>query len=193
MSETEIEQDCEAKSKWCDNSVYDAFTDGMSSDLGDDKIRVDMVMAGATFNKVSSIYTHLQEDAGYITSKEDKEAALDEITDVFNIDTEEGLKEAIESFVNMVKGVTETSAAGMIKSYAKREKMVIWTAPKAEKLLRFKGEVLKALRHNPMMTATEMVEFVKTKGSPNDLRTISLYQGIRELCNHVASTRAVEG
>lgn len=186
MSETKNEDKALEK-------VKVAFEKAVGAGKNEDEIKMAMINAGATFKNVSRMYTDLCVSSGLITSKDKKAEIVAAVMAKAKVDNEEGLKTAIDNVVSKCKGVSEKAAAGLIRSYCKKNEIDMYKRPKgAGGSSGFASKFYGFLRSNPKASEADAAKFINGEGdyedtSENVKRHLSHYQAIRKLCNDIAS------
>ena len=174
-----------------------AFDEAIAADKGEDDVKMAMITAGASFKNVTRLYNKYMVDAGFAISKEEKtEIVAKVLVKAKDLDTEEGFKKIVAKVVEKAAGVTEKSAAAMIRSWAKSQDPVIecFAKPKStgETRTGFKSRYYDALVANPLMTKEEVTEHLKSaEGHSDNIRKHeSVYQSIRAMANKIAANKA---
>lgn len=112
--------------------IQSAFDQGYEDDKEEDAIKLDMIGAGATFKNVTRLFNQFMIDAGHAISKADKDAIVEETLLDADLSDEEAFMQAVDALVENLDGSTQRSAMSLVRSYAKKNEMEIWTKPKGE-------------------------------------------------------------
>ena len=172
--------------------ILDAFTEAHEADGNEDEIKMAMIGAGATFKNVTRLYNTYMVDAGFAVSKEEKAEIVGKAVDGKDVSTEEGLGKVVAAICKKASGVTEKSAAALVRSWAKTQDpaVEVFAKPKGtgEARVGFKSRFYDALVANPAMSKDECSTYLKEAegSSANILKHESNYQGIRKLANRLA-------
>jgi uncharacterized protein (DUF697 family) len=180
----------------------EAFDAAVAADQSEDDVKMAMINAGASFKNVTRLYNQYMVDAGFAVSKEEKTEIVTKIlAKAKGLDTEDGFKKVVGLIVEKANGVTEKSAAALIRTWAKgqevaegEEALEIWKKPKGTGAGRsgFKAKFYAALVANPAMTKDECHEYLKTAEgtSANIQKRETVYQAIREMANTISAAKA---
>ena len=173
-----------------------AFDDAVAGDELEDSIKMSMIGAGATFKNVTRLYNQYLIDAGMAISKEEKDEIVAQVLDVDDLDisTETGFESAVAEIVEGGTGITDKSAASLIRAWAKKNEVESWKKPKGEGAQRnsFVHKFYDALAANPSMTEDEAHNFIHGKEgndetSQNVKNYEKMHQNVRNLCNNIAA------
>ena len=194
MSEQELEQEQEEEQSEEVNvaeQVREVFDEQVGND--EDDVKLAMIGAGATFKNVARMYNAFMIDAGLALSKEDKTAHVAAALEGRDFSEEEGYDAAIVALVDDDKGINERSAGGLLRAYAKKNEVDIYTKPKSEGGGRsgFVQSYYDYLRANPTVSEKDADAWIRdvaaNKASANNLKMVPFFQKIRELVNAVAA------
>ena len=160
----------------------------------EDTTKMEMIKAGASFKNVTRLFNQYCIDAGLVMSKEDKNVAVAAAMKGANLGTEEGFKGAIDKVMATTKGVTDNSAASLIRRAAKAAEIECWKKPKGEGKGRsgFAGTFYTWLRSNPKATEAQATAYVmgtdgNTETSGNVQKHIKHYLNIASLVRDIAT------
>lgn len=171
------------------NEILNAFEDAVAAGKSEDEVKMALIGAGATFKNVTRLYNQYMIDAGYAISKEEKSEIVDKILEGKDLADESVFNKAIEAIVKKAAGVTEKSAASLIRSYAKANDLECYRKPKGTGGARvgFRSRFFDALVANPAMSQEDCGEYLRTAEGTSDnvVKHESVYQGIRELVNKI--------
>lgn len=173
-----------------------AFDEAVVNEKGEDEVKMAMIGAGATFKNVTRLYTKYMVDAGFAVSKEEKDEIVTKILDGKDVSTEDAFDKCVASIVKKAAGVSEKSAATLIRAWAKANEVEFYTKPKGSGGPRdsIRARFFLALIANPRMTKEECTAHLEADvdTSTNVMNHESVYQGIRELANDIAAQFAPE-
>lgn len=171
------------------DAIFDAFESAVAEDKSEDEVKMALIGAGATFKNVTRLYNQYMVDAGYAISKEEKTEIVDKILDGKDLADEGVFGKAVDAIVKKAAGVTEKSAAALIRSFAKANDLECYKKPKGSGGARagFRSRFLKALVAAPAMDEAACSEYLKTAEgtSGNILKHESVYQAIRSMANEI--------
>lgn len=171
------------------DAIFEAFESAVAEDKGEDDIKMALIGAGATFKNVTRLYNTYMVDAGYAISLEDKREIVDKILEGKDLEDEKVFNKALDAIVKKATGVSEKSAAALIRSFAKANDLECYKKPKGSGGARagFRSRFLTALVAAPAMTEAECTEYLKTAEgtSGNILKHESVYQAIRSMANDI--------
>lgn len=174
-----------------DQLILAAFSSAVEAGKEEDEIKMEMIQAGATFKNVTRLFNQFMVDGGYAVSKEEKDQILaDLITET--VSTEEGFNAAVLAVMDKLE-VTEKSAAGSVRAYAKKAEFECFKKAKATGAGRqgFASGFYDFLIANPTCTVEEATAFINGEGDHEDTtenvkRHASHYLAIHALVNKVA-------
>ena len=184
----EVEQNDEVEAV---DEIRIAFDAAVSSDKGEDEIKMALIGAGATFKNVTRLYSKYMVDAGYAVSKEEKAEIVSSILNDADVSDETGFGKCVAAICAKASGVTEKAAGSLIRAWAKANEMEYYTKPKGSSGPRdsIRGRFYSALVANPTMTAEECTAHLQ--GDPDSSNNVMnherVYQGVRELVNKIAA------
>jgi hypothetical protein len=175
--------------------IRNAFDEAIESAKEEDSVKMDMIGAGATFKNVTRLYNQYMIDAGLQVSKEEKEEIITNTLEGADLASEEGFAAAIDALVDSLTGATERSAASIVRSYGKKNKLEIYAKPKSgggAGRSSFANSYYDFLAGNPTMPRDEANAFVMGEGdyeetSANVQKHASHYLGIWSLVNRIAN------
>lgn len=123
--EQEVEQANEVEAK-----IKEAFDESVAQEQDEDSTKMAMVGAGATFKNVTRLFNQFMIDAGLAISKADRDTLIEESLTGKALESEEEFNAAVEAVVAAVTGSTERSAAALVRAYAKKNELGVYTKPK---------------------------------------------------------------
>lgn len=174
--------------------ILEAFEAATAADKNEDEVKMALIGAGATFKNVTRLYNAYMVDAGYAISKEEKTEIVDKILVDKDLADEKVFDKAVTAITAKAAGVTEKSAAALIRSFAKANDLECFKKPKGSGGSRdgFRSRFLDALGSSPSMTEAQCTEYLQTAEgtSANILRHESVYQAIRSMANGIAEAKA---
>jgi len=189
MMETSMNTETEEVEVAETDVILEAFETAVAADKSEDDIKMALIGAGATFKNVTRLYNTYMVDAGYAISKEEKTEIVEKILDGKDLADEAVFTKALDAIVKKAAGVSEKSAAALIRSFAKANELECYKKPKGSGGARagFKSRFLKALVATPTMNEAECTEYLKTAEgtSGNILKHESVYQAIRSMANEI--------
>jgi hypothetical protein len=195
-NETEVEVEVEVEVDQTELAIRAAFDEAIGNEADEDQIKMNMIQAGATFKNVTRLYNQFMIDAGLAISKEEKDGAIEGALSGREFDTEENFNEAILAVLEAVVNSTERSAAALVRSYAKKNDLDVFTKPKGNGggagRSGFTSKLYDFLAANPRCTKEEVTAFVNGDGDHEDTtenvkRHMSLYLGIWSLVQRVVA------
>lgn len=170
--------------------IFAAFN--ASQGKSEDEVKMDMIAAGATFKNVTRLFNQFMIDAGLAVSKEEKSEIIDSTLAGLDFSTEEGLQGAVAALIEAVPNSTERSAASLVRSYAKKIGVEVYSKPKGKGKGKsgFANKFYDFLVANPAVTLEEVTAYVMgTEGneetSANVQKHIAHYLNIYELCTTI--------
>lgn len=181
------------------DTIRPAFDEAIAGDQGEDDVKMAMITAGASFKNVTRLYNKYMVDAGFAVSKEEKDEIVGKSVEGKDLSTEDGFSKASAAIQKKATGVTEKSAAALIRAWAKAQDGDIEVYKKAASAggprVSVRSRFFDALIANPAMTEAACKEHLANdkETSENVMKHESVYQGIRELVNRIASGPAPEG
>lgn len=174
-----------------DLAIRKAFDDNSGAD--EEVVKMAMLHAGAKIKSVTRLYNQFMIDSGLMASKEEKDDALDAACKDVELTDEDSFDAVVADLAKSITGATETSAATMVRAWAKRNEVEVWAKPKGEsRRSGFRFKFYEALQANPAMTSAEAKAFGDEHGSENDKKAFSHYQAIRELVNTTSGNSVAE-
>ena len=187
-AENVVEMKDPKEDKGPSQEVINAFEAGVEADKSEEAIFIDMLQAGAKFNEVKKIYNELMVEAGLALSKQDKEEILAAAFQGADLTTEEGFDAVVSAVTSANDSITQKSAAGMVRAYARKNDVPYFKKPKGGGGTRttFVSDYYDALFANPRMTQEEAHQIMVDKGTQNTLRWEKSHQKVRELVNRIA-------
>lgn len=172
------------------DEIREAFDGAITDEADEDAIKMAMIGAGATFKNVTRLYNKFMIDAGLAISKEDRNAIVDETLEGRDFASEEDFNSAVEALVEAITGSTERSAAGLVRSYAKKNELECYVKPKGQGGSRsgFASKFYDFLLTNP--SEEEAKAYINGEGdnedtSDNVKKHMSHYMGIWGLANKI--------
>ena len=184
--DSEVENDSNA-------AILEAFTEATGSDLDEDAVKMRMIQAGATFKNVTRLYNQFMVDAGLAISKQDRDQIVSEILEGKELTDEETFDSCVKEILEQVKNSTERSAAALIRAYAKKNELEVFSKPKSDGVGRpsFVHGYHDFLVNNPRCTEEQATAFVMgTDGhaetSDNVKKRLSVYLNQWRLVGRIA-------
>ena len=180
------------------DEVRPAFDAAVAEGQDEDNIKMAMIQAGASFKAVTRMYNQYMVDAGFAVSKEEKAEIVTKILSKKPeaLATEDGFSKAIAAIIERAAGVTEKSAAALVRAWAKSQdpSVEVYAKPKSSGEARsgFKSRFYDALVLNPSMTKEQVTEYLSNAegNSENIRRHESVYQAIRAMANAIVAKKA---
>jgi hypothetical protein len=183
-----------AKADEATAEIKAAFDSSIANGKEEDDIKMTMIGAGASFKNVTRLFNQFMIDAGLAISKEDRDAAVTSAVTGLAFETEDEFNAAVKAVLESVKGATERSASGLVRAYAKKNELPVFTKPKGAGGGKsgFARKFYDALIANPKMTKEQATAFIQGKDgneetSENVKRHESHYLGIHEMVLAIAS------
>lgn len=115
-----------------EEEVRAAFDTALDSELDEDEVKLAMISEGATFKNVTRLYNKFMIDAGLAISKADRSQIVEDTLEGQSFETEDDFDSAVSLLVESVKGATARSAAGLVRAYAKKNDLEVYTKPKGD-------------------------------------------------------------
>ena len=174
--------------------IKGAFTKLSGAGKTEDEVKMGMISAGAGFKNVTRLYNLYAVDSGMVMGKEDKAKLVADSMKGADVTTEEGFNGVIDKIVaaGSSKGVTDKSAASLVRRAAKAAGIECWKRPKGEGkgATGFANTFYTWLRGNPACTEEQSKAIIMgTDGhedtSENTKRHLSHYQNIARLVNDI--------
>lgn len=176
------------------DAILEAFEVATADDKNEDEVKMALIGAGATFKNVTRLYNAYMVDAGYAISKEEKVEIVDKILADKDLSDEKVFNKVLDAIVAKAAGVTEKSAAALIRSFAKANDLECFKKPKGSGGARdgFRSRFLSALSESPTMTEAECTTYLQTAEgtSGNILKHEGVYQAIRSMANAIVEAKA---
>jgi len=149
-----------------EEEVRAAFDEGVSVDLEEDDLKLNMIGAGATFKNVTRLYNKFMIDAGLAISKDDRNQIVADTLEGRDFDTEEDFDAASAALVEAVKGATARSASSLVRSYAKKNDLDCYAKPKGEGTSRvtFRSTYYDWIVGNPDATLDQAKAYIMGEG-----------------------------
>lgn len=168
--------------------ILDAFNAAVTGSKKEDDIKMDMIGAGATFKNVTRLFNQYMVDTGQAMSKEDKTTLLDENLKEADLSTEEGFKAATAVVVEKGNNVTEGSAAGLVRAWAKKAEVECYKAPASEGTRNpFIPNFHAAMIANPQLDEAGLKKVIadlpEDEQRVNPLRHFNHHNSIRKMVN----------
>lgn len=185
----EVEKEVEVE-----DTIRPAFDDAVAADKTEDEVKMALIGAGATFKNVTRLYNQYMVDAGFAVSKEEKQEIVDKILTDKDLADEKVFTKAVAAIVAKAAGVTEKSAAALIRAFAKANELEVWKKPKGggEGRSGFKSRFYDHLQANPSMTEEDVSKYLQeAEGtSANIQKHESVYQSIRAMANAIHAAKS---
>ena len=176
------------------DEIFNAFESAVAEDKGEDEVKMALIGAGATFKNVTRLYNQYMVDAGFAISKEEKTEIVEKLLEGKDLADEEVFTKAVEAITKKAAGVTDKSAAALIRSYAKANDLECFKKPKGSGgggRDGFKARFLAMLTANPSLTEEQCTEYLQTAEgtSANILKHESVYQAMRTMANNIVANK----
>lgn len=172
--------------------ILAAFDSAVAENQDEDEIKMSMIGAGATFKNVTRLYNKFMIDAGLAVSKADRDEIVQGVLEGRDLSTEEGFDEAVAAIIEAVNGSTDRSAAGLIRSYGRKNELEVFKKAKGTGAGRssFASKYYEFIIGNPGMDEDEAKAYVMGEGdhedtSDNVKKHLSHYLGIWKLANTI--------
>jgi hypothetical protein len=167
-------------------AIREAFDASNDEAKSEDEIKMDMIAAGATFKNVTRLFNQFMIDAGLAVSKDEKNEIVESTLEGRDFSTEEGLQDATDALMDALVGSTERSASSLVRGYAKKNDLEVYTKPKSAGKAGFATKFYDYLIANPKATKEDVTAFVNgTDGndetSANVQKHLSHYLNIFDL------------
>ena len=171
-----------------------AFDEAVSGEKEEDEVKLGMIGAGATFKNVTRLYNEFMIEAGLAISKADRNQIIEDALECRDFETEADFDAAVELLGGTLPGATLRSASALVRAYAKKNELSVYSKPKSEGVARsgFANDYYNYLIGNPKMTQDEAKAFIMGEGdfaetSANVQKHMSHYLGIWKLVNTIAT------
>lgn len=150
-----------------EEQVRAAFDESVSAEDEEDDVKMAMIGAGATFKNVTRFYNKFMIDAGMAISKADRSQIVDDTLEGRDLESEEDFDSAVAALVEAVQGSTERSAAALVRSYAKKNDLTVYSKPKGEGASRvtFRSTFYEWIVANPDATEADAKAYVMGEGA----------------------------
>ena len=112
--------------------IQQAFNAGVEDSSDIEAIKFAMVNAGAKFSNVNKLYKRMSIEAGLDLSKADRDSKVASLLEGQSFVTQEGFESSVKMVIADVPGMTPQRAALAVRSYAKKNELDIYKAPKGE-------------------------------------------------------------
>lgn len=173
--------------------ILDAFNKAIDADKSEDDIKMAMIGAGATFKNVTRLYNENLVATGRAMTKEDKATLVEESVTAKGADltTEEGFGKVQAAIVKGGTNVSESSAAALIRAYAKKNELECYAKPKGSGAVRnpFVQNFHAALIENPHMDEDGLkavIADLEPQQQVNPTRWFNQHNAIRKMVNKIA-------
>lgn len=178
-----------------EQKILEAFNVAIDDEQSEDDTKMLMIQNGASFKNVTRLYNKFMIDAGLAMSTADRKAAVEEVLSGRDLSTEEGFDDAVYALVEAITGSTERSAASLVRSYAKKEDLDVFTKPKVDGGTRnpFVRVFHDALIENPNMDEQglrDVIASLEPDHQVNPLRWFNQHNNIRKTANAIAQKLA---
>jgi len=112
--------------------IREAFDTSIADEAKEDEIKMNMIGAGATFKNVTRLYNQFMIEAGLAISKSDRNELVEDTLAGKSFAEEEDFDAAVLELMEAVKGCTDRSAAALIRAYAKKNELEVYSKPKGQ-------------------------------------------------------------
>jgi len=177
------------------NEILNAFNQASDGDKSEDDVKMAMIGAGATFKNVTRLFNQYMVDTGKAISREAKSELVEKHADGADLASEEGFNEAVASVVSEGTGVSEASAASLIRAWAKKAEVECFSKPKGSGAVRnpFVQNFHAALIANPSMDEQglkDVIAALEPQNQVNPTRWFNQHNAIRKMVNKIAGVQA---
>lgn len=176
------------------SKVLGIFEAGIEKGAEEDDIKMKMIGAksAANFRNVTRIYNQFMIDTGRSISREAKTEIVAKFTDGADLASEEGFNEAVSGIAKEATGVTEKSAASLVRSWAKKAEVECFSKPKGSGAIRnpFVTNFHAALIENPSMDEQglkDVISALEEQNQVNPTRWFNQHNAIRKMVNQIAA------
>jgi len=177
------------------SKVLAIFESGIERGLEEDDIKMKMIGAksAANFKNVTRIFNQFMIDTGHAISREAKTEIVEKHTDGADLAAEEGFNEAVKAIAAEATGVSEKSAASLVRSWAKKAEVECFSKPKGSGAIRnpFVTDFHAALIANPKMDENGLKQVIANledeKDRVNPTRWFNQHNAIRKMVNQIAA------
>lgn len=173
--------------------ILAAFNKAIDADKSEDDIKMAMIGAGATFKNVTRLYNENLVATGRAMTKEAKATLVEESVTAKGADltTEEGFGKVQAAIVKGGTNVSESSAAALIRAYAKKNELECYAKPKGSGAVRnpFVQNFHAALIENPHMDEDGLkavIAELEPQQQVNPTRWFNQHNAIRKMVNKIA-------
>lgn len=179
-------------------AIRAAFDAAHAAGKEEDDIKLEMIVAGATFKNVTRLFNQFSVDAGLTVSKEEKDQILLDVLNGADLSDEATFNAKVEELMARLTGSTDKSAAALIRAYAKKNGVEAFKKAKGgngEAKTGFAAKFYDWLVSNPTSTVEQATAFIQgTDGheetTENVKRHKSHYLAIHRLVNRIAGVAA---
>lgn len=176
------------------SKVLGIFEVGMEKGMEEDDIKMKMIGAksAANFKNVTRIFNQFMIDTGHAISREAKTEIVEAHVDGADLASEEGFNEAVSAIAKEATGVSEKSAASLIRSWAKKAEVECFSKPKGSGAIRnpFVTDFHAALIANPKMDEQglkDVISSLEPQNQVNPNRWFNQHNAIRKMVNQIAA------
>ncbi len=175
------------------NEILDAFNTAIDAGKEEDDIKMAMIGAGATFKNVTRLYNDYLVQTGRAMTKEAKAELVEGAVTAKGADltTEDGFGKVQAAVVKGGTNVSESSAAALIRAFAKKNEMECYAKPKGTGAVRnpFVTNFHEALIANPHMDEDGLkavIAALEPQQQVNPTRWFNQHNAIRRMVNKIA-------
>ena len=169
-----------------------AFDESVTEELDEDSTKMAMIGAGATFKNVTRMYNEFMIDAGFAISKADRNQIVDDTLEGHDLEEESDFDNAVAALIESIQGANLRSASALVRAYAKRNEVPIFSKPKTEGGTRNPFVMLfhEKLVEDPKMTEQDLKDLISGLSpdhQTNPTRWFAQHNNIRKTANSIAA------
>ena len=173
--------------------ILEIFNQGMEKEAPEDDIKMKMIGAKsvANFKNVTRFFNQFMIDTGRAITREAKATIVSENCDGADLADEKGFNEAVKAIAKAATGVTDNSAASLVRAWAKKAEVECFAKPKGTGAVRnpFVTNFHDALVANPKMDEAGLkavIEALEPQNRVNPQRWFNQHNAIRKMVNKIA-------
>ena len=167
-------------------AIRAAFVEGVDAELDEDSIKLKMIQAGSKFSEVARLYNLYLVEFGFAKSKEEKNAAIEEILPGQDL-LDESVFDACSIKIMEALEVTDKSANAMIRQWCKKNDVEYFKKVRepVTGTSSIVNKVFDWIIVNIDSTHSELVSFLETFDSANVIKRKSKYVAIFDMAKSI--------
>ena len=177
------------------NEILNAFNAAIDADKSEDDIKMAMIGAGATFKNVTRLYNDYLVETGRAMTKDAKAALVEKSVKDKDLSDEKVFGKVVAAIVKGGTNVSESSAAALVRAWAKKAEVECYAKPKGSGAVRnpFVQNFHAALIENPNMDEAglkKVIADLEPQQQVNPTRWFNQHNAIRKMVNQIAAKAA---